>query len=348
MSHESFLVPISEERPCGEDLEYDGNLFNELQAAALGKPELQVGETIKAAVPPDYRTVIEMCEALMARTRDFRVAAYWATAQVSERGFTGLNEGLDLVIGLVEQHWDQAYPLIEDQSSEIDFTARLNTIAPFADLGQIFGLLRDTVYIEQRGIASFTVRDVEVALELLPPSSTTNGSLPSLDAVKRLLTDALTENRETPLLAAQALEKVRKLDQLLDEKATIGEAPDFKDLIARLYPFARIEQECLTSFDESAADSGEIDADGNAVAGSGGALSGSIRSRSDARRAMTLACEYLERSEPSNPAAIFLRRAISLLDKSFLDIVQDLSPESLEAFKKYAPREAESESESEN
>jgi type VI secretion system protein ImpA len=336
MSLETFLAPISEDRPCGEDLEYEGNLFNELQAAAQGKSELQVGESIKAAVPPDYKVVIEMCESLMVRTKDFRIAAYWATAQVAERGLAGLNDGLDLVIGLVEQYWDQSYPLIEDQASEIDCTTRLNTIAPFADLGQIFGLLRDTVYIEQRGVASFSIRDVEIALELLKPSPEATGSLPSVDSIKRLLTDALTDNRELPLLAVQALAKVRKLDQLLDEKATIGEAPDFKDLIARLYPFARIEQECLTSFDESNGENGETDADGNVVGAGGGALSGSIRSRSDARRAMTLAC---------NPAAIFLRRAISLLDKSFLDIVQDLSPESLDAFKKYAPREAESESE---
>jgi type VI secretion system protein ImpA len=343
MSLETFLAPISDERPSGEDLEYDGNLFNELQAAAQGKPELQVGETIKAAVPPDYKAVIEMCEALMARTRDFRVAAHWATAQTAERGLSGFIDGLDLVIGLVEQYWDQGYPLIEDQNSEIDVTTRLNTIAPMADLNQLFGLLRDTVYIEQRGVASFTVRDVEIALELLSPTPESGGSIPSLDSIKRMLTDAIEANRETPLFAAQALEKLRKLDQLLDEKATIGEAPDFKDLIARLYPFARIEQECLASFNESTAEGENLDADGNALAGAGGALTGSIRSRSDARRAMTLACEYLERSEPSNPASIFLRRAISLLDKSFLDIVQDLSPDSLEAFMKYAPRESQPE-----
>ncbi len=341
MSIENLLSPISEESPCGEDLEYD-NAFNELQTAAQGKPEVQVGESIKAAVPPDFKAVAEMCEDLMKRTKDFRLAAHWASAQAAERGLSGLNDGFDLVIGLVEQYWDQCYPLIEDAQSEIDVTTRLNTIAPFADLNHLFGILRDTVYIEQRGVASFTIRDVEVALELLAPSAE-GGEVANIESVKRLLIDAMTEDRTTPLLAAQVLEKARKLDQLLDEKATVGEAPDFKDLIARLYPFARTEQECLATFDETVAGDAQLDADGNAINGSGASLSGSIRSRSDARRAMTLACEYLERSEPSNAASIFLRRAISLLDKSFLDIVQDLSPESIEAFMKYAPREPSSE-----
>jgi type VI secretion system protein ImpA len=336
MSLDDLLEPISEESPCGINLEYVDNSFTELEAAAQGKPELQVGDTVKAAVAPDFKAVNEMCEELLKRTKDFRLASHWAVAQAATRGMSGLNDGFDLVIGFVEQYWDFCHPLVEDASSEMEMTSRLNTIAPFSDVNQIFKLLRNTVYAEQRGVASYSVRDVEIALELLQPTAESASEAPTIDFVKRLLTDILEADRSTPLLATEMLAKVRKLDNLLDEKATSGEAPDFSELIARLQPIARIEEECLASFDVTAIES---DSERNSTGELETALSGSIRSRSDARRAMSLACDYLERAEPSNPASIFLRRAISLLDKSFLDIVSDLSPESLDGFKKYAPRE---------
>ena len=56
---------------------------------------------------------------------------------------------------------------------------------------------------------------------------------------------------------------------------------------------------------------------------------GEIRSREDVRRALERICEYLERYEPSNPAALFARRAERMLDKGFLDIMRELSPDNM-------------------
>jgi type VI secretion system protein ImpA len=43
----------------------------------------------------------------------------------------------------------------------------------------------------------------------------------------------------------------------------------------------------------------------------------SIESREDAIKALQAICAYLERSEPTNPAQLLLRRAERLIDKSF-------------------------------
>jgi len=42
-----------------------------------------------------------------------------------------------------------------------------------------------------------------------------------------------------------------------------------------------------------------------------------------------MVCAYLERSEPTNPAQLLLRRAEKLIDKSFLQLVRDLAPDAL-------------------
>ena len=54
-----------------------------------------------------------------------------------------------------------------------------------------------------------------------------------------------------------------------------------------------------------------------------------VQSRADARLALQKVYAYLERDEPSNPAALFARRAERLLDRGFLDIMHELMPDAL-------------------
>ena len=58
-------------------------------------------------------------------------------------------------------------------------------------------------------------------------------------------------------------------------------------------------------------------------------LTGAIESRDDALRAIDMVCEYLERTEPTNPAQLLLRRARRLVNKNFVELVRELAPESL-------------------
>ena len=52
-------------------------------------------------------------------------------------------------------------------------------------------------------------------------------------------------------------------------------------------------------------------------------------SRDDPLRAIDMVCEYLERTEPTNPAQLLLRRARKLVNKNFVELVRELAPESL-------------------
>jgi type VI secretion system protein ImpA len=58
-------------------------------------------------------------------------------------------------------------------------------------------------------------------------------------------------------------------------------------------------------------------------------LTGGVHSRQDALRAIDMVCEYLERTEPTNPAPLFLRRARRLISHSFLQLVKELAPDAL-------------------
>ena len=86
--------------------------------------------------------------------------------------------------------------------------------------------------------------------------------------------------------------------------------------------------------EEGLAESGsEVSEQADSGAGRGGGRRGgglqSVESRADAIKAIQLICAYLERSEPTNPAQLLLRRAESLIDKSFLQLVRDLAPDAV-------------------
>jgi len=65
---DKLLEPVSEDSPCGDDLEYDPE-FGELERAAQGKPGHEMGDEVIPAEPPDWSEVFEAAEKLFGRTR---------------------------------------------------------------------------------------------------------------------------------------------------------------------------------------------------------------------------------------------------------------------------------------
>jgi type VI secretion system protein ImpA len=85
----------------------------------------------------------------------------------------------------------------------------------------------------------------------------------------------------------------------------------------------------------AAADSGNPDAAAGtpgapgAPAAAPAALQGEVSSRADVIKVIDKVCAYYERHEPSSPVPLLLNRARRLVDKSFMEILQDLAPEGL-------------------
>ena len=61
----------------------------------------------------------------------------------------------------------------------------------------------------------------------------------------------------------------------------------------------------------------------------GSSLGDRIDSRADATRAIEMVCAYLERTEPTNPAQLLLRRASKLINKNFLELVREFAPDAV-------------------
>jgi len=321
-SLESFLAPISAEAPCGPDLEYDP-AFQAMLDAGAGKPERQYGDKVYPAEPPDWPVVHEQATQLAARTRDLRVAVWLASSGARLRGLAGAVDGLQLVQGLVERHWEHLHPTL-DASDNNDPTARVMALTALADPATGLGDLRAASLTGKRG--ALTVRDIELGLGVADPLP--GESVPTEQGVLEGVAASLADTGELGPAMQAGYAAAQSLAASLERHLEASQAPD-------LAPLKKVLQRVADAGKKAVGESGVAD-DAASGAAPAARVSGAISSREDANRALERVCEWIERNEPSNPAPLLIRRAQRLMSKTFIDIIRDLAPDGLKEVEKLA------------
>lgn len=327
---DAWLEPLGDP-PCGDDLEYD-NDFLDLNKAAEGKPETQ----FSPAEPPEWGDVKDKAEALFNRTRDIRVAMLWGRALLHREGLATLPDSLRLIRELLERYWDDVHP--KPDPDDGDPYARLNVLAQLEDGDTVLGDVRQAAVVRSRAVGQLTMRDIEVALDKIPPRE--DESPMSASSIEQMMAAAIAEDDTLKDLGQRASDELDALLNLLQDRVGYGRAPScdrLKDMLAglvRVTPQGGGEAGGLDDLDSLLGDLGGDDG-GSASdsaprrGGRGGGIGDSIDTREDAVKAIDLVCQYLERTEPTSPAQLLLRRAQRLIDKNFLELVKELAPEAL-------------------
>jgi type VI secretion system protein ImpA len=329
---ESLLQDISPDAPCGENLEYDPD-YGALERATQGKPEQQFGDTIVPAEEPDWLDVERRASALLGRTKDIRVLLplIWALART--QGWAGFRDGLALLRGSLERHWDRIHPEL-DPDDDNDPTLRINTIAALSDPDSMLAGLRAAPLVQSRAFGRFCLRDIQIASGELPPPE--DGEPPEMQAIEGAFMEAdLEELQATAKAVSQSVELIAGIESFLLERVGATQAPDLESLSAVLKSAQRALADPLSRRIGTAA-SGDVEveetmgtAEGAASVNAPGAPAalGPVRSREDVIRVLESVCEYYGRHEPSSPVPILLNRAKRLVSKDFTEILRDLAPD---------------------
>lgn len=337
---EALLAPMTGDAgdaPCGVDLVYDA-AFMALGEAARGKPEQQYGDTLIAAIEPDWRQIHSQSLQLARRSRDLRVALWVLRSSIHQDGIHGALTGLELVQGLLERHWPHVHPQLDAEDHD-DPTERLNALAPLAHPAEVLADLRG-VYVTRVPLP-LRLRDLELAFNRNDPGA--SSALLGEDGALQALADA--EQRAPGLLAAlQALERcARSVDQGVEAHVGAGLGPDLLPLHKFLHLCAEAARRAADQMQPEPPSPVVMSADPTApttptardLVAAPTALArpavpgvGALSSRADAARELGRIAEWIEQNEPGNPAPLFIRRAQRLINKSFLDIIRDLAPNS--------------------
>jgi type VI secretion system protein ImpA len=318
---DKWLHPLGDDSaPCGLDLEYD-NEFLELNKAAQGKPETQFGP----GEPPNWRNVREMSAALLDKTRDLRVALLWVRAVVNLAGFSALPSGLRLLEGLLSNFWEHLHPVPDPDDG--DPYARGNALAILPEAEGLLGDLRQSVLFDIRGLGELRLRAIEVGLGQLPPKADEN--VLTRDQLSQMIASAVTQAPGLYDQVNAALSRLSALTALFNQRFGAANATDLRPLVNLV---KGVQGLLPTAGTHVADESGGSAAEGAVVSGAavGAArLMGNVQSRDDAIRAIDMICEYLDRSEPTNPAQLLLRRARRVINQNFLQLMKELAPEAL-------------------
>ncbi len=110
---EALLQPITEDLPCGADMEYVP-AFQELERAATPVASASmVGEEVDPE-PPKWRDVGRLAENILGQSKDLRAAMILTTARTNTHGVTGLADGIALMAGLLCRYWDGVHPQLDE------------------------------------------------------------------------------------------------------------------------------------------------------------------------------------------------------------------------------------------
>ncbi|NVZ50153.1 type VI secretion system protein TssA [Pseudomonas sp. B6002] len=318
----ALALPLSEADACGQNFEYDPQ-FLELEEEALGKPEVQYGDTISQAIEPSWKRVMALALPLMERSRDLRLAIWLTRAQLNLNGIVGLAAGLALVQALLENCWDGLHPQL-DPDDDNDPLLRINILA---FLCEPTGLLRDVLdapLVSARSLGSVSLRQVESAT-----GEQSDGENANLAIIDGAFAEADPQNLSaTEAALAQALKHSVQIEQLLTEKVGVGRAIDLSGLATLLRRAGEVIRRRLPGVAPIEA-APVVTATAPIAVAAPQAVRGEINSREDARQTIDRLCTYFQTFEPASPVPILLQRAKKLIDKNFMELLQDLAPDGL-------------------
>ena len=356
MDIDSLLVDAEADAPCGPNLEYDPD-FLELEQAILGKPEVQYGDTITPAVPPEWKVVKRLASGLLERSRDLRLAVSLARALLALEGMPGLASGLALIERLLEQRWDSVHPQL-DPDDGMDPMLRINSLATLAD-NAFLREVKEATLLVLPGLGPLSLRTLEVANGELQPAE--GESKVELHSIAAALQDADPERvAASGAGLAAACASVTQIEVILVRQVGSSQALNL-DALVRLLRRGRdffAGQAGNAAADDGAGgeaggdESGEHAGDAMAAGGKGGqggkaaAISGEVASRADVIRMLDKISKYYQQYEPSSPVPLLLERAKRLVPKNFFEIMEDLAPDGMtQLLVVSGPREEEQQSE---
>ena len=313
---EELLAPISQEFPCGKDLEHDAD-FVSLETDSLGKPERIMGAIVIPAEEPDWSDIQHRAEYLFSRTKDLRMAVLLLRANTRCNGIVGFILSLKLIKGLLNQYWNEIYPSL-DIEEDNDPTMRLNVLASLEDPNTLIKDVQSMSFICTERHTKLTVRDILITLGKLTPTG--NVTVLGLGEVEHILQS--DENKELLNAITEAVQVLNDIRSILGKQVSAGQVPDFKSL----YDILNLVQSTCSEMSGATDSTGTV-AEKIQQPGNPSLHTSEINSREDVVRTLEKVCIFIERTEPTNPAPLLIRRAQYLMTKNFMEILDELGPD---------------------
>jgi type VI secretion system ImpA family protein/type VI secretion system ImpA/VasJ family protein len=160
-----YLVPIREDEPAGESLQYDDE-YDKIQNARVEEALTDIDEESKkwAKKNPkraNWDVVISVgLDALKKKSKDIQIAAWVTEALTRQKGLVGLRDGLRLILAIQDKFWNTAHP------GEGDPEVREGIYDFLDDQRRLPFLIRETPLVDVKGKPAYSFYDYEASRKL--------------------------------------------------------------------------------------------------------------------------------------------------------------------------------------
>jgi type VI secretion system protein ImpA len=315
---DDLLKPVSDDKPCGDDFTYHPS-FQNLESLAVGKPETQ----FSPAEEPQWKDVRDAAIEVLGQSKHLTAGVLLTRSLLKTDGMDGLRDGLAVMRGLTERYWPDVYPKLDPEDNN-DPTQRLNILSTLS--GNKFALdLRKVVLCQSPAMGQITLDQVLSAKE----KSAKGESSPELTQIQAAFRDIGPDMAKATLsVVDDAIENAKGIETFLDTTLGAGQGVNFETLNKMLGEMKQSVEPYAVDGAGGASPEGSEPATTKNNQGAA-RISGSIQSRVDVVKALDLICDYYRVQEPSSPVPLILQRAQRLVDKDFMTIMTDLTPEAL-------------------
>lgn len=294
------------------------------EARRADDASLDQGEWITALKEADWAKCLQLTTSLLSsQTKDLRLASWYTEASAKTRGVAGMEHGLRLMTGLMNQFWDSLHPLPDGGDMEQRIGNLSWLITRCVQLARELPLVKGAA--QQYGLQELeSARAYQLLLERSPDAAE------SAESARRV-TLQLFKNaqRATPrTFYEQQIESCVSCAQAINELAEVAdsrlalEGPSFTPLKTALETYSdalqRIAREngviSSAPMDEAPAgadEQGEPHGQPAQDEREGSRVAGPIRSRAQALQQLRQVADFFRRTEPHSPVAYLADKAAS-------------------------------------
>lgn len=339
----SMLEPVSAESAVGSDIRLNVSVTSEYsrirdaRKGARAAERSNIFDNDSSQADEHWRTVLQLApDILKNQAKDLEVASWYTEALVRRAGFQGLRDGFSLIRQMIEQYWDDLFPL-PDEDGIATRVAALTGLNGEGAEGVLIAPMR-SVPITQGSHGPYTYWQYKQALDA--QRVTDDQGRADLIAKNGFSVDDIQKDVDQSEQSfyvdlrddvRDALEEYKRISQLLDERCGIHDSPPasniigtLSDILGAITHIAKLK--LPQAVEQPADDTAHSEDAGPATPGTPNV--GPVRSRDDAFRQLAQISEFFRQTEPHSPISYVIEKAVRWGNMPLGDLIQELIPDS--------------------
>lgn len=345
---DQLLAPISDDSAVGIDPRDNSAqdspyyAIKDARNAARAAERNNMFDSDTSEADAQWQKILDLApDILQNQAKDLEIASWYTEALIRRFGYQGLRDGFKLIKGLIEQYWDDLYPLPDEDGLE-------TRVAPLTGLngegaeGVLIAPIRNVDITEggEPGPFNFWKYQQVLEVEKIIDEEAKQEKASNLGFGNEDVERAVAESSEAFYInicddLSEATSVYRGVSALLDEHCGINDSPPTSNII-------NILEDCLGAvkhigkYKIPAADSDTGDFNEDSDTSNSEDLSstlpsqstGVVKTREEAFKKLLEISEFFRKTEPHSPISYMLERTVKWGDLPLDSLIRELIPDS--------------------